>query len=110
MISINKQIVEVGNFPNKESYISLDKLNLKVYNRVEWAYEEKMTFKDPITDDGIQKSAKGAVAVVNGELVDELTIVDSIQIPDNLLRPIFRDGVLLVDDTLQNIRDRVNEE
>lgn len=66
--------------------------------------------KDPITDPG-KASLRGRQAVIsyNGELVT----IPYANIPKgahgatkNYLRPIYRDGVLLVDDTFQMIRER----
>lgn len=71
--------------------------------------EEHMIFKDPSTDDGTKKSNRGAVAVqeVNGELVciDELSIYHDE--PDHM-QVVFRNGDLRIDDTLANIRERLN--
>lgn len=65
-------------------------------------------FKDPITDDGMKKSAKGLLKVekVNGKLVlkDQVSWEES-QSGD--LRPVFRDGKLLVDDSFVEIRNRL---
>lgn len=72
--------------------------------------QEIMVVKEPKTDLG-KKSAQGFLKVVRGEdgelkLVDNLT-VHQVNDEDNELRPIFRDGVLLVDETLTQIRERV---
>lgn len=69
-----------------------------------------MVVKEPKTDLG-KKSAKGFLKVVrdsSGELVlvDNLE-VSEVQDADNELRLIFRDGVMLVDEDLNQIRDRV---
>jgi nicotinamide phosphoribosyltransferase len=65
-------------------------------------------FKDPVTDDGVKKSARGRLAVTNIDgvycLVDRQDSLD----PDGCcLRKVFRDGKLLVDDSIAAIRDRV---
>lgn len=72
--------------------------------------QQIMVVKEPKTDLG-KKSAQGFLKVVRGEdgelkLVDNLTM-DQVDSPDNELRPTFRDGVLLVDETLTTIRERV---
>jgi nicotinamide phosphoribosyltransferase len=78
----------------------------------EWdmAYEAREIFKDPITDDGTKKSAKGLLFVGqrDGEiyLKDQATW-DEVRSPDNLLQPVFRDGELLKEWTLDEIRDRI---
>ena len=76
--------------------------------------KEYNIFKDPKTDkDSIKKSLTGRVAVLhNGrdyECKSGLTITDEADIfRDNFLRPIFKNGELLVDDSLQMIRSRIN--
>lgn len=66
-------------------------------------------FKDPVTDSGTKKSAKGLLSV---QLVDgRLTLCDqqpSIDMEGCQLREVFRDGVLLVDEDFATIRNRVN--
>jgi len=75
--------------------------------------EEKFIFKDPKTDtDGIKKSQRGMVAVVNGEsgiyLIDGLNEMekDATSIID-LLEDVFIDGMLYRDESLAEIRARV---
>ena len=81
--------------------------------------QEVFLFKDPITDDGIKKSQKGLVMVQrdaegNIQYIDELGLNEyinkALESGNNLLRPIFLDGNLLIDEDLQTIRDRVNSE
>ncbi|WP_024481013.1 nicotinate phosphoribosyltransferase [Cellulophaga baltica] len=72
--------------------------------------ERREIFKDPITDDGVKKSAKGLikVAVVDGEfvLVDQVTpAVES----EGALQVIYEDGKFMNQVNLQEIRDRINE-
>ncbi len=66
-------------------------------------------FKDPITDDGTKKSAKGIVAVYKDEngiyyLKDQATMEELMNCE---LKPVFKDGVLLKDFTLQEVRDNI---
>lgn len=68
-------------------------------------------FKDPITDDGTKKSAKGLVAVFKDEdgnlyLKDQCTR-EEVESPENQLKVVFKDGELLIFDKLQTIRSRV---
>lgn len=68
--------------------------------------------KDPITDDGTKKSAKGLTVVLkddNGEyyLKDRATI-DEVMSDENQLKVIFRDGVFFNQTTLTEIRERIN--
>lgn len=72
--------------------------------------EGREIFKDPITDDGTKKSAKGLIKIElnNGEYVmkDQVTWEEE---KTGELREIFRDGKLLVDDSLAQIRERVRK-
>lgn len=75
--------------------------------------EERFLFKNPITDNGVKKSQKGRVAVVNSEDFKALELVDGLNkeeeetYKDNLLQTVFRNGHLLVDDNFNEIRQRV---
>jgi nicotinamide phosphoribosyltransferase len=65
-------------------------------------------FKDPITDDGTKKSAKGLIKIIfnNGEY----EMVDQVSWPDEKkgeLMEVFRDGKLLIDQSLDEIRNRL---
>ncbi|PAM95993.1 nicotinate phosphoribosyltransferase [Flavobacterium sp. IR1] len=70
--------------------------------------EGRAIFKDPITDDGTKKSAKGLM---------KINLVDGVyQLTDNVsweeekqgeLKEVFRDGKLLVDQSLSEIRARI---
>lgn len=70
--------------------------------------EGREIFKDPITDDGTKKSAKGLLKIEkeNGtyKLVDQ---VNWEQEKTGELKEVFKDGELLIDDSLQDIRNRV---
>jgi nicotinamide phosphoribosyltransferase len=65
-------------------------------------------FKDPITDDGTKKSAKGLMKVVlennTYKLIDQVSWEEE---HTGELREVFRDGKLLVNDTLSEIRNRL---
>ncbi|WP_108869179.1 nicotinate phosphoribosyltransferase [Aquimarina aquimarini] len=71
--------------------------------------EGREIFKDPITDDGTKKSAKGRIQLYehNGEIVykDQVTKAEE---EEGLLQTVFIDGKLVVDDTLQQIRERLS--
>lgn len=73
--------------------------------------EGREIYKDPITDDGTKKSARGLVKVVNCngqyELIDQVSWEEEQQ---GELREIFRDGQLLIDLTLAEIRDNIRME
>lgn len=65
-------------------------------------------FKDPITDDGTKKSAKGLMKI---ELVDgHYTLTDKVSWEEEQkgeLKEVFRDGKLLIDRSLSEIRSQV---
>jgi nicotinamide phosphoribosyltransferase len=69
-------------------------------------------FKDPITDDGMKKSAKGLLKVVdNGgqlELVDQINW-KSLKDSDNKLGIVFLDGKLTNEVTLTDVRNNINK-
>jgi len=71
--------------------------------------ERREIFKDPITDDGVKKSAKGLVKVdkVNNEyvLVDQVTPKEA---EGGELQVIYENGTFVNPVTLQEIRDRIN--
>ena len=65
-------------------------------------------YKDPITDDGTKKSAKGLMKIikVNGEykLIDQVSWEEEKQ---GELREVYRDGKILIDEKLSEIRLRM---
>jgi nicotinamide phosphoribosyltransferase len=65
-------------------------------------------FKDPVTDSGVKKSAKGLLQVLsdNGQLIlrDQVTPEES---EYSLLRPVFFNGNLIADESLASIRQRI---
>ena len=73
--------------------------------------EPRNIFKDPKTDDGTKKSAKGLLAVheVNGELKlkDECTWEEEKQ---GLLKTVFENGKIVSEQSLSEIRARINKE
>ena len=67
-------------------------------------------FKDPKTDSGTKRSARGLLRVrsVNGEFVLDNDVSSAEESgSDNCLTPVFRDGKFLKTETLQMIRDRL---
>ena len=67
-------------------------------------------YKDPITDDGTKKSAKGLMKIEleNGKykLIDQVSWEEEQQ---GELKIVFKDGKLLLDDSLEAIRKRVRK-
>jgi len=72
--------------------------------------EGREIFKDPVTDDGTKKSAKGLIKIelINGNytLVDQVNWCDE---NEGELKEILRDGKLLIDQRLKDIRLRMKE-
>lgn len=75
--------------------------------------EEHNIFKDPITDPGsIKKSLIGRVQVFkcdNQIIAEDGYSSLTYEEPDNMLKTVFMDGVLLVDQNLKDIRARIRE-
>lgn len=73
--------------------------------------EGRAIFKDPITDDGTKKSAKGLMKI---DLIDgKYHLTDNVSWEEEKqgeLKEVFRDGKLLVDQSLSEIRTRVKSE
>ena len=73
--------------------------------------EGRNIFKDPKTDDGTKKSAKGLLAVheVNGKLTlkDQCTWEEEKQ---GLLKTVFENGKALNEQSLSEIRTRINKQ
>lgn len=70
-------------------------------------------FKDPKTDDGTKKSAKGLMQVYRDPQTGRLSLKDECtweEEAEGELRTVFKDGELLVEWSLQQIRERVKEE
>lgn len=72
--------------------------------------EGRAIFKDPITDDGTKKSAKGLMKIelVNGQY----TLTDGVTWEEEQkgeLKEVFRDGKLLVDLNLSDLRSRTRQ-
>lgn len=88
---------------------------------------DRAIFKDPITDDGTKKSARGRMIVLahmqrepnditgtlEWELLDEQTVEDQTEADENCtdwLAPVWRDGNFLVRHTFDEIRARNTEQ
>ena len=74
--------------------------------------EEKLLFKDPKTDDGTKRSQRGRVVVMKAD--DKIVHQDGLNYDQeqnlglvNLLQPVFKDGRLLRDQSLSEIRQRL---
>lgn len=76
--------------------------------------EERLLFKDPKTDDGTKKSQRGRVVVIEDGYQNEITFVDGLHKKDqevyshgDLLETVFKDGKLVRDESLSEIRTRL---
>lgn len=72
--------------------------------------EGREIFKDPITDDGVKKSAKGLIKVKKNpsgeyELIDRVSYEESLY--DTDLELVFQNGRLVKEQTLSQIRNRL---
>lgn len=70
--------------------------------------EARELFKDPVTDNGVKKSAKGLLRVE--KVGDDYVLFDQQsweQEAQGELRTVFLDGILTVDDSLDTIRGRL---
>lgn len=74
--------------------------------------EGRDIFKDPKTDDGTKKSAKGLMQVYRDAATGKLALKDQCTWAEEAqgeLKTVFKDGALLVDVTLAEIRNRIKE-
>jgi nicotinamide phosphoribosyltransferase len=76
--------------------------------------EERLLFKDPKTDDGTKKSQRGRVAVIEDGYNDEIMVVDGLNKEQHyeyrnydLLETVFKDGKLVRDESLSQIRKQL---
>lgn len=69
-------------------------------------------FKDPITDDGVKKSAKGLLKVIQGEngleLKDQISW-EELKQEDNLLKVVYENGKFTNKVSLTEIRNKINK-
>ena len=73
-------------------------------------HEGRDIFKDPKTDDGTKRSARGLLAVQQDPITNQLTLKDQCTWEEEgqgALETVFRDGKLLVDWKLADIRERL---
>jgi len=67
--------------------------------------------KNPITDKGFKKSATGISRTNSqGELEDGLSSIDDITGPGSGMRLVYKDSVLLVNESFEEIRKRLNDQ
>lgn len=64
-------------------------------------------YKDPVTDGGVKKSAKGLLRVNSDMTLSEC--VSEVEEKEGMLETVFLNGKLVKDTSLQQIRNRLNE-
>ena len=72
--------------------------------------EAREIFKDPITDNGTKKSLKGLICVKKNE-AGQFYAIDQVSAEEERtgeLKTVFKDGKLIKDWTLDEIRNNVN--
>lgn len=70
--------------------------------------KETFMFKSPKTDNGVKKSQKGcSVVFPDGSYKDEFTLEESMNHPENILKPVFENGKLVNETTFSKIRERL---
>jgi len=83
----------------------------------EYGGEPRMLFKDPVTDDGTKRSLRGKAFVYRNESTGEIEFMDRL-LEDyeeldgrkNLLEVIFKDGKLVKETSLKEIRELINSQ
>ncbi len=114
--AVNNVTLGIGSFTYQ--YVTRDTLGfaLKATNAIVNG-EERQIYKDPATDkvkgNNFKKSQRGMCVVYqDGDDIryeDHLTIAQAqARDAENLLRPVFKDGQLLVDESIQTIRARLH--
>lgn len=67
-------------------------------------------FKDPVTDDGIKKSAKGLLMVQKNDINGQYELIDQVSWNEESkgeLRTIYKNGILLTFENFQTIKNRL---
>ena len=75
--------------------------------------EGREIFKDPITDDGLKKSARGLLMIQENEVDGRPELVDLVSWEDEgkgLLQTVFKDGKLVKTTTLTEIREKLRSQ
>lgn len=110
-------------FAMKATYVEREDSSHRISTNEDGSYEQQTEvtgyeiFKDPVTDTGMKKSARGLLRVVGFKnskgsvdlvLHDQCTW-DDVNSSQNQLKLVFKDGELLNPVTLEEIRNRVNK-
>lgn len=99
-------VLGVGSYTYQ--YVTRDSLGLAM--KATWAQVNGVgrdLYKDPVTDDGVKRSARGRLAVVHSKLSGELMLVNQAT-PDeeaqSLLQPVWRNGSFLRTQSFADVR------
>jgi nicotinamide phosphoribosyltransferase len=84
----------------KATYGELRSLKMDAHNQI----ISREIYKDPVTDSGMKKSAKGLLQVNDGVLRDQCTWEEE-RMSD--LHTVFENGNILVDESFETIRERL---
>lgn len=74
--------------------------------------EAKEIYKDPITDDGLKKSAKGLIYLQANSLDGKTEMIDQVDWSTEktgLLKTVYKDGKIIKETTLSEIRNRISK-
>lgn len=93
-------------FAMKATYVEIKSKKMDAHGK---SYGREI-FKDPITDDGSKKSAKGLLQVIHNSEEDYIDLNDQVswrEESNSLLRVIYKDGMFLNKITLTQVRERL---
>lgn len=101
-------VLGVGSYTYQ--YVTRDTYGFAV--KATWARvngQERLLFKDPVTDSGLKKSARGRVVVVQWsgqlEMIDSLTRERALEYRGDLLEPVWEEGRFLRRQTFEHVRE-----
>ena len=84
---------------------------INLQNKIKVNGEGRNIFKNPVTDDGTKKSATGLLQVFHDSFNDnKLTLMDKCSWEEEssgLLKTVFKDGKLIKDYTLSEVRNNL---
>lgn len=95
-------------FAMKATYVE-KKVKVSSADEVHFEVVGESIFKDPVTDDGLKKSAKGLLAVAkdregNLKVIEEASW-EEVKTPENMLKLLYEDGAFFNTKTFSEIRE-----
>lgn len=98
--SLQRVTRDTHGFAQKATYIEVDGYGIEI-------------FKDPVTDNGVKKSARGLLSVYKDDagryMLKDRATWDEFNSDDNQLKVIFKDGEFFNPITLTKIRENINK-